>query len=344
MGKAKASASQSNKSMDQHSQTDNRLSDFSMNQFNEGKQGILDTISNYNTNSPYQAYTGQQVAGLSPLEQQARQFATSNVGKAGGILDNAMQYDGSDVSKWYNQYEQDVVQTSRAQSDENRMRAISQGQADATLNNAYDGTRHGVRDAETNRLALMDQNSLEADLKYKGFNDARAAGDRYQQAQFQGAQLSQQAWQQDAAALNSLGASDREIEQAKLLADRAQFDEKAADEYRRMMLELQTRQGILGAAPMITNSGQHAWGNQASTNTSAEGGFNFLGDLSDRRLKDDIEELEVRDGRQWYTFRYVWEEPGTRREGLMAQDLLASEPERVQLHSLGFYTVNYQGL
>jgi predicted nucleic acid-binding protein len=54
--------------------------------------------------------------------------------------------------------------------------------------------------------------------------------------------------------LAQFGASEREIEQARLLAQRAEFDRQAAEEYRNLMLQLQTRGGILNSTPMLVNS------------------------------------------------------------------------------------------
>lgn len=64
----------------------------------------------------------------------------------------------------------------------------------------------------------------------------------------------QDSWMREAQFMNQLGMDERAIEDARLLAERAQWDEQAADEYRRFQIELQTRIGLLGATPMIMNS------------------------------------------------------------------------------------------
>jgi hypothetical protein len=51
-----------------------------------------------------------------------------------------------------------------------------------------------------------------------------------------------------------LGATEREIEQARLLAQRAEFDREAADALQRLQLELQVRGGILGQLPTLVNT------------------------------------------------------------------------------------------
>jgi hypothetical protein len=65
---------------------------------------------------------------------------------------------------------------------------------------------------------------------------------------------------------------------------------------------------------------------------------------SDRRIKTDIEPAGERNGHNWYKFRYVWDEPGTVREGVMAQEVMQTHPEAVITHPLGFYMVNYEAL
>jgi hypothetical protein len=65
---------------------------------------------------------------------------------------------------------------------------------------------------------------------------------------------------------------------------------------------------------------------------------------SDIRLKADIEPAGERNGHNWYKFRYVWDEPGTVREGVMAQEVMQTHPEAVITHPLGFYMVNYEAL
>lgn len=65
---------------------------------------------------------------------------------------------------------------------------------------------------------------------------------------------------------------------------------------------------------------------------------------SDRRLKTDIAPAGERNGHAWYSYRYVWDDPGTTREGVMAQEVMATHPEAVLTHPLGFLMVNYSKL
>jgi hypothetical protein len=65
---------------------------------------------------------------------------------------------------------------------------------------------------------------------------------------------------------------------------------------------------------------------------------------SDIRLKTDIVPAGERNGHAWYTYRYVWDDVGTTREGVMAQDVMQTHPEAVLTHPLGFLMVDYSKL
>jgi hypothetical protein len=65
---------------------------------------------------------------------------------------------------------------------------------------------------------------------------------------------------------------------------------------------------------------------------------------SDIRLKADIEPHGERGGHNWYKFRYVWEDPGTVHEGVMAQEVMQTRPDAVSTHPMGFFVVDYDAL
>jgi hypothetical protein len=67
--------------------------------------------------------------------------------------------------------------------------------------------------------------------------------------------------------------------------------------------------------------------------------------FSDRRLKTDIEPIGD-DPRGWgvYTFRYLWDEPGTRHVGVMADEVAPIMPEAVAVHPSGYLMVDYGAL
>lgn len=208
------------------------------------------------------------------------------------------QYQAGDEAKFMNPYKSQVVDATGAYIDEERNRQMMQNQARATQSGAFGGSRHGVADAELMRTASMDKAGMLADLNYRGFNDAmnrveRESGAMYgadtfnagrndeasryrADQQFRGAGMlsdlagtKQDSWMKEANFMNQLGMDERAIENARLLAERAQYDDQAADAWRRFQLELQTRIGLLGATPLLTNQ------TSTGTNTTSQSGINF---------------------------------------------------------------------
>lgn len=76
--------------------------------------------------------------------------------------------------------------------------------------------------------------------------------------------------------------------------------------------------------------------------TAAAGGGSQMAFLSDRRLKTDIKEDGFENGHRMYTFRYVGQDKTYR--GVMAQDILETNPDAVVTNDEGFYMVDYTKL
>lgn len=67
--------------------------------------------------------------------------------------------------------------------------------------------------------------------------------------------------------------------------------------------------------------------------------------FSDGDLKTDVETLRHDShGRRWVSFRYLWEPQEVRHEGVIAQEILKSDPHAVHLGRDGFYRVDYSRL
>jgi hypothetical protein len=301
----------------QTSSSSTSLNDWSKNLFEGGMSGVMGTIDKFNTNSPFKPYTGSMVADLSGGEQQARQYASTNLGSTAGMFGDAenaiktgmasewnpeqvsyRQYNSGDEAKFMNPYKSQVVEATGAYIEEERDRQMMANQARATQSGAFGGSRHGVADGELMRTAAMDKAGMLADLNYRGFNDSmdrfeRESGALYgantynagrndsaaqyrADQQFRGAGMlgdlagqKQDSWMRETQMMNQLGMDERAIEDAKLLAERAKYDDQAADEWRRMQLELQTRIGLLGATPLLTNT------QGTGSTTSSQSGMNF---------------------------------------------------------------------
>lgn len=230
------------------------LTDWSKNEKATREADILGSINNFNA-SARPTYSGATVADMSPDEVQAREMARSSTGRA--PVDYRM-FDQFDAGTYMNPYERDVVDATGAYIDENLTKSINDNSLRATSNGAYGGSRHGVADAELMRTAGMDKAAKMAELRYQGYNDAadrfeRDSGNKYQ-ADTRNSDVAYQDNLKKIDMLSQLGASEREIEQAKLLAAKAQYDEASADEWKRFQLEMGAKLGFYQSTPMLLNN------------------------------------------------------------------------------------------
>ena len=98
--------------------------------------------------------------------------------------------------------------------------------------------------------------------------------------------------------------------------------------------------GLAGGLGYLDGLGGMFKGNKDDASVGPESADDF----SDIRLKEGIEPIGTRAGHNWYRFRYVWDDPGTVREGVMAQEVMQTRPDAVVTHPTGFYMVNYEAL
>jgi hypothetical protein len=193
--------------------------------------------------TPYTAYTGQTVAGLTPDTQTAygmtRQLATGDTGAAalqGSIQGTqaAMNYQPqsvvSNIGQYMSPYTQSVIDAAMGDIERNRLiqnQAIA-GQARAA--GAFGGSRHGVVEAEGNRAAQELAAKTAAGLRESGYTQALGAAQQDlanrqaaanlglsaagQLGTLSGTEI-QQALQK-AAALETIGASQQQQGQAEL--------------------------------------------------------------------------------------------------------------------------------
>jgi len=90
-------------------------------------------------------------------------------------------------------------------------------------------------------------------------------------------------------------------------------------------------------------------GTQTATSNPGWGGLLQTGlgvasMFSDARLKTDIEPLGRVGANNWYNYRYLWDEPGTVRRGVMAHEVMKTNPEAVSTHESGYLMVDYSQL
>jgi len=238
----------------------------------EFKQRALDVYSRAETaaNRPYQAYTGEMVAGFTPQQQQAfTQFgqaataAQPTIAQAQELARRAGAYQPQTVAQameaYQNPYTQQVIDTTLADIERSRQIAQGQGAAQALAAKAFGGSRQGVAEAETNRAALEQSARTAAQLRSAGFETAAGLGARditaAQQAEAQrlaaAGQLGQlgaaeqAALTQGAQALFGAGGAQQQLEQARL----EDAYKKFAEEQAYPLQQLQIMQQALGFFP-----------------------------------------------------------------------------------------------
>lgn len=228
------------------------LTDWSKNQYEAGKAGLTDLVNGF---KPRDAYAGPVVADLSSNEQRARELA-NNMDPRAAV--SYRTFDQFDPSVYVNPHEQEVVQAVNRGIDENLTKAINDNSLRATTHGAYGGSRHGVADAELMRTANTDKADKLAELRYRGYEDAANRFERDSQniygADVRNSDAAYEDQYKTIGLLSQLGADEREIAQAKLLAEKARYDEDAANEWKVFQTKLQTQMGLFGSTPMLTTT------------------------------------------------------------------------------------------
>jgi hypothetical protein len=163
-------------------------------------------------NTPFQPYTGEQVAPFSPLQQAGQQgilaaandpTATNTLNSAIGGVNNAMssagnllsyhaptvappatvtpnaitagQLSNTDLSPYLNPYTDDVVNSALADLARARGQQQVTDDASATAAHAFGGTRQAVLDANTTNDYLRNVASTTAGLRQAGYANAQQA-------------------------------------------------------------------------------------------------------------------------------------------------------------------------
>ena len=155
---------------------------------------------------------------------------------------------------------------------DNNNRTNSDNDYNARRDNALRGDAFSQRNSDVdygarrdNALRLDSANERNSDVGYASRRDNALRADNAalsnRDNKYQAAGLFTGMAGQKAAELNdtmellrSTGADARQIEQAKMLAEKAQYDEQYADEWRKYQSKLQSEVGLFGSTPMFTNN------------------------------------------------------------------------------------------
>lgn len=269
----------------------------------------------------------------------------------------AGQLRDTDLSGYMNPYEDQVVGNSLRDLDRFRQGAITSNQGSATMSGAYGGSRHGVADSETNRGFIDQAGSLAAGLRQAGYQNAQQGAmfdinNRFGADQFNSSQgLAGAGFRLGAAnQLGALGAGQDANTRANIGTQTALGE--GTDPVQRQLAYLRQLQQLLGVDPsqFIGQTGTQS-GSSRGTTTESGGWADMLGTAmqaaatyysSDRRLKRAIVPLnDTINGTPLYEFEYLWDEPGVKTIGVMADE---APPHAVIMHPSGYAMVDYGAL
>jgi hypothetical protein len=210
-------------------------------------------------NAPYQAYTGQLTAGVSPLQQQAFQGAQGLSAPAGmgGFTPQSFTSQGT-AQQYMNPYLQQALDPQLAEARRQSQITQTQNAGKLTGAGAYGGGRQAIMDAETQR----NLGTTLADITGRGYMSAYDKATQQFNAEQQAAQQAQnltnqyglEALRQQA----QLGQTQRGIEAEDVAAQKAQFEEERVNPYK--MVQLQS--SLLGGLPLAAqtyNTAQPSW-------------------------------------------------------------------------------------
>ena len=195
-------------------------------------QGLLDRASGV-ASTPYNAYSGDLTAGVNPQQN----LGISNINQYAGwgqpYFQQAGDYassmahpiSGSDIERYWNPYQQQVVDATQAQFDRSNQQAQERLQGQAIAQGALGGSRAKIAAGDLAYQQQLGQAPTIAGLFQSGFDRSLGAAQQQQQAAFQGAgtlagvgAAGQQAGLQGAGAQIGAGTLQQQTEQQRLNA------------------------------------------------------------------------------------------------------------------------------
>jgi len=341
------------------STTNNTTSTSPPQAFLDAYQGLINK-ANPIAATPYQAYGGQLVAGLSSGQNQAINQAQNTTGIAQPYFQQANQYvqqsatpisttpfSASAIQQYQSPYTQQVIDSTLANINQQNAGQQNQltGSAIASGVNPFGGDRAGLASAELARNQDLAKNQTIAGLENQGYTQALG------QFNTQNALGLQTGAQNAATAANAAGLSGsigqglqasntadiNNLAQTGGLAQQQQQNELTS-QYGQFQNQLQYPYQQLSWLAGITEGAGAGAGGQSTSSTTTPAPFFSL---SDARMKDDKEIIgKMKDGTPIYRFRYAGS-PETQL-GLMAQDVEKRNPDAVARSPEGVKFVDYK--
>ena len=167
----------------------------------------------------------------------------------------------TDLSKYTNPWESSVVDASLNDNERAREIAINQGQAQATAQGAFGGSRHGVVDSLTNQDYLRNAGSLASNLRMAGYQNAQDMAGRDISTDLAGAGVRMNA--ANAQAVNQRADTGLQADLGEQLRQLMAKTNPMSPEYLQMMGSL------LGQIPLDQFTGVNSFGKSSGTNIGA---------------------------------------------------------------------------
>jgi hypothetical protein len=289
---------------------------------------------------PYQAYQGQRIAGLDPMETQAAGIYQNQIlpqsGQLAGI--GAQTYDSATAATYANPYQNQVISGALGDLQEAYGQSQKAMSAQAIGSGAFGGSRQGIENVLGQERYLDTVGDTSARLRQAGFESGANRFMQDRATQLQSAQSQIGALGQSAAGLAGFGTQARGLQQAGFAEDYRDFIEErefGGNQVKQMI-------GALSGAP-IRSYGEERTG----YTTTPVAGPSIAGQIagaytaynSDIRLKDDINLIgKSPSGINIYTFKYKGD--GKTYQGVMAHQV----PHASIVNDEGYLMVDYNKL
>jgi len=307
-------------------------------------------------NQPYQPYTGQTVAGFSPDQLSAMDYARSNVGAYQPVYDASIQMANqagnaspeqmqSAVNSYMNPYLDQVESNALRNLQGATQLAVNRIGDQAAAAKAFGGSRQGIAEGVTIAEGTKQAGDLSANLRAAGFDKAMGQYNTDQARRLSAAQTMAGVADQGNASLSgdamrmlALGQMQQEQEQKYLDDTYSRFME--ARDYPKEQLNI-----------LLAALGMSPYGRTQTTTSSGGGGTDFGGILggagsfalgmskllplmgfSDKTMKTDISKVgkDKQTGLDVYAYRYKGDPKSYPKVvGLMADDIEKEMPDAV---------------
>ena len=301
-------------------------------------------------NLPFVPYTGARVAGFNPdqlagFDATRNMFGQSMSFNPRGQLAN-MASGGLDTQPFQNLYTEQVIDNAMADLDRGRQLQIQSDQDAAIGRDAFGGSRSAVLEAETNRNFADRAGNLAANLRQDSFNNsiANAFRNRDFQAGINQGLLSDQ--YRNLGLLSGIGAQQQGLQQGAMDAGYNEFLRSL--NYPKEQLNL-LAQGLSALPNDGSTTQQYKPGTAEKVSSAAQTVAALMGLFSDKRLKDNITLIgQSKKGHNIYT--WTWNKLAKKLNinsptiGVLAQEVMATNPDAVTKHDSGYYMVNYGAL